>query len=285
MNTESYIQQTGTSDPGRYRHLFDGLPADLGEISKITQGLVYHYFADEYHFGWKPPQARLPEINTRAMESILEALLAKDDRPLTKARDYADRLIGCCRDFSLLACAILRHQGRAARLRYGFANYFVEGYWIDHVIVEVWEQERWRRFDPQWATRKRDSLDMLDLPDVAFFTGGKAWQMCRSGLAEPDHFGLGPDVPQVSGWWFIRERLQLDIAALNNIELLCWDGYGDLSEKEEVDSAIIDDMATLSLDPDSRALRQRCQTDGRWRMPTTVTCFHPAVGTSQVSLG
>jgi hypothetical protein len=123
-----YSSHSPTSDPSQYSCLLVDLPTDLAGIAQVTQGLVYHYFADQHVYSWVPPQERLPEINTRSMEQILAALLAKDPRPLTAAHSYERRLVGCCRDFSLLACAILRQQGRAARLRYGFANYFVPEY-------------------------------------------------------------------------------------------------------------------------------------------------------------
>lgn len=276
--SDYYIAQSPTSDPGRYGYLFNGLPTDLLGIAQVTQGLVYHYFADQHQLGWVPPKERLLEINTRTMTHILSTLLAKDERPLTVARSYENRLVGCCRDFSLLACAILRHQGRAARLRYGFAGYFIPDYWVDHVIVEVWNGDRWQRFDPQVVGKRDWGYDLLDMPDAAFVTGGRAWQMCRTQGADPDRFGLGPDVKDVRGWWFVRERLQLDVAALNKIELLCWDGIAGLQEGGPADDAILDEMAALSLHPESSALRARCHTDARWQLPTTVSCFHPAIG-------
>lgn len=273
-----YRAQSATSDPKQYAYLFDGLPTDLAGIAQVTQGLIYHYMAGPYIYGWEPPPARFREINTRTMANILAALLAKDARPLTEPRPFADRLIGCCRDFSLLACAILRHQGRAARVRHGFGNYFVPEYWFDHVIVEVWEEARWRRFDPQLALDHNWGFDTLDMPDAVFATGGRAWQLCRAEQADPERFGLGPNEQEVRGWWFIRERLQLDVAALNKVELLCWDGIDGLSESVPADAAILDEMSALSLDPDSTALRQRCATDPRWQLPTTVACFHPMIG-------
>ncbi len=273
-----YITQSPTSNPGEYSYLFDDLPTDLAGIARVTQGLVYHYFADQYTLGWQPPQERLPEINTRTVEKILAALLEKDNRPLTVARQYEDRLVGCCRDFALLACAILRHQGRAARLRYGFAGYFDKGYWGDHVIVEVWEKNRWQRFDPQVAGKRDWGVDMLDMPAAAFVSGGRAWQMCRNEGADPHRFGLGPDATDVRGWWFVRERLQLDLAALNKVELLCWDGTDRLSEKNAADQALLDAMAELAQNPDTTELRQRCTTEPAWQIPTTVTCYHPIVG-------
>ena len=276
--SDYYIAQSPTSDPGCYDYLFNGLPTDLLGIAQVTQGLVYHYFADQYQLGWVPPKERLPEINTRTMAHILAALLTKDDRSLTVARRNENRLVGCCRDFSLLACAMLRYQGRAARLRYGFASYFIPGYWVDHVIVEVWNGVRWQRFDPQVVGKRDWGYDLLDIPAAAFVTGGRAWQLCRVEGADPDRFGLGPDAKDVRGWWFVRERLQLDVAALNKIELLCWDGIAGLQEGVPVDEAILDEMAAMSLHRDSSALRARCQTATRWQLPTSVSCFHPAIG-------
>ena len=273
-----YIDQSPTTDPGAYTYLLDGLPTDLAGIVCVTQGLFYHYMADQHTYGWVPPQARIGEINTRTLQKILATLLAKDDRPLTEARAYENRLVGCCRDFSLLACAILRHQGQAARLRYGFASYFYPVYWGDHVIVETWRDDRWLRFDPQLALRRDWGHNLLDMDAHAYVTGGGAWQLCRRGADDADHYGLGPDEKAVRGWWFIRERLQLDVAALNKIELLCWDGIEGLSEAQPADAALLDEMAMLSLEPDSSALRQRCATDPRWQLPTTVTCFHPIIG-------
>src|SRR5690606_4666520 len=128
------------------------------------------------------------------------------------SRAFENRLVGCCRDFALLTCAILRYQGRPARLRYGFAAYFSAGYWGDHVVVETWNGDRWQRFDPQIPASDHWGFDVLDMPQASFATGGRAWQMCRNEGADPLRFGLGPDVLDVRGWWFVRGRLQLDIA-------------------------------------------------------------------------
>jgi hypothetical protein len=273
-----YIAQSPTTDPGEFDDLLTGIPIDQSAIVEVVQGLIYHYMAGHYFYGWVPPQDRLSEANTRTVRNILATLMMKDDRPLTASRAYSDRVIGCCRDFSLLACAILRHQGRAARLRYGFASYFSPGYWGDHVVVETWTGQRWLRFDPQLAGLRDWGYDLMDMPEFAFVTGGRAWQMCRQEGADPERFGLGPDVEDVRGWWFIRQRLQLDVAALNKMELLCWDEIEGLREDQVADQAILDEMATLSLNPDSSELRARCAKDDRWQLPRSVNCFNPIIG-------
>jgi Transglutaminase-like superfamily len=282
--SDYYVSQSRTSDPGRYGYLFDDLPADLAGISQVIEGLIYHYFAGQRRYGWVPPKERLIEINTRWLEQIVAALLKKDKRPLIEGRAYEQRLIGCCRDFALVACAILRHQGKPARLRYGFASYLVTDYWIDHVIVELWNGQRWQPFEPRSTARGQCSIDLLNLPSEAFVAGGRAWQMCRNEGADPDRFGLGPQSKHARGWRFIRERLQLDVAALNKIELLCWDTFEGLSEDRLADKIMLDELASCSLNPDSSELRERCATEKQWHIPTTVHCHHPATGSSEVSV-
>src|SRR5579875_1442498 len=230
-----YAAQSPVSDPGRFAYLFDDLPSDPAGVSAVAQGLVYHYFADEPEFGYSPPKARMAEADTRYMEAMLGRLIEMDDRPLSEPRTYDKRLVGCCRDFSLIACSILRHHGVPARLRYGFAGYFAPGYWVDHVIVEVWEDGRWRRFDAQYSPERltRLAFDLRDLPEDVFHTGGRAWQLCRDEGADVTRFGLGPGFPEIQGWWVVRGRLQLDCASLNKQEYLVWDEWGYASDEAE----------------------------------------------------
>jgi hypothetical protein len=44
----------------------------------------------------------------------------------------AKRLVGNCRDFSTMLCAMLRHQGVPARARCGFGAYFLPNHYEDH---------------------------------------------------------------------------------------------------------------------------------------------------------
>jgi hypothetical protein len=262
--------------------LLDDLPRDLAGISRVAQGLVYHYFADEAKYGYAPPKERREEVDLRYLEAMLARLQELNDCSLGEPRAYANRLVGCCRDFSLIACAILRHQGVPARLRYGFAGYFAPGWWIDHVIVETWDDGRWRRFDPEIAGSEAFDFDTLDLPDGAFSTGGRAWQMVRQEGADPARFGLGPEVPDVSGAWVIWGRLQLDCASLNRQELLCWDEWPFEPNQEktlrpEVE-ALLDRAAELSLQADSSDLLDLVAREPRLQVPPNITCWSPAVG-------
>jgi hypothetical protein len=284
---EFYATQSAVTDPGDYRPLLDNQPSDLASVAKIAQGLVYHYFAGKYFFGYEPPKERMAEIDTRSLERILTRIIAMDGRPLHEARAYENRIIGCCRDFSLIACTILRHQGIPARLRYGFATYFDPGYWGDHVIVETWTGDHWRRFDPQLAGVLTTQVDLFDIPSDAFVTGGRAWQLCRYEGAEPTRFGLGPGVPEVSGWWFIRGRLLLDLAALHKEEMLCWDqwSYGfDTIEPSTEEETMLDRAAQLSQNSNLEGLTALWQAEDRLHLPEEITCYSPAVGPHQVKI-
>lgn len=283
----SYATQSAVTEPGVYHALLDELPSQSADVARVAQGLVYHYIAGKSFFGYEPPKARIAEIDTRTLAQMLKRIVALDHRPLHEPRAYERRLIGCCRDFSLVACAILRHHHIPARLRYGFGTYFDPGYWGDHVIVEVWMGSRWQQFDPQLAGVLRTEVDLFDMPPSAFVTGGRAWQLCRNEGADPARFGLGPQVPEVSGWWFIRGRLLLDVAALHKTELLCWDvwSYGDpnieLTQEEE---QRLDRVAHLSLQPAFEELTALWHADKRLGVPAEVNCFSPAAGLHQVKL-
>jgi len=279
-----YAAHSPFSDPGKYAYLLEALPGDFAAVSRIVQGLVYHYMAGPYIHGYQPPQERMKEIDTRYVEKMLGRILELDDRPLSEPRPFDKRLVGCCRDFSLVTCAVLRQHGIPARLRYGFASYLLPGYWVDHVIVEAWNGNRWQRFDPQVT----DGVNRLELPDTDYATGGRAWQMWRSEGANPALFGLGPGSPELSGVWFIRSRMLLDAVALDKHELLCWDQWGLGDAREDrlgvEQEALLDRLAALSVQGDSPALDGLRAMNSVVSAPEAVTCFSPAVGPYPVSL-
>ncbi|MEP7188865.1 MAG: transglutaminase domain-containing protein, partial [Roseiflexaceae bacterium] len=152
------------TDPGANAALFNMLPDNLPGIAHAVQGLVYHYVADEQSYHWPVPKERLPEIDTRMVENMLARITTMDARPLTETRAPQKRLIGCCRDFTALFVAAVRHKGIAARSRHGFASYFVPGSFIDHVIAEVWEEDRqrWRMVDPELPPEGFPNVDVMD---------------------------------------------------------------------------------------------------------------------------
>jgi hypothetical protein len=140
---------------------------------------------------------------------------------------------------------MLRYRGVPARARCGFGAYFTPGKYEDHWVCEYWngDEGRWVMVDAQLDALQRQVLgipfDPCEVPRDQFLVGGKAWRMCRTGEADPDHFGIF----DLHGMWFIRGDLVRDLLALNKIEILPWDGWG-LIAKEERDLST-DDMALL----------------------------------------
>jgi hypothetical protein len=281
---EFYATHSAYSNPGQYAHLLETLPTDFAGVARVAQGLIYHYMAGQYIYGYCPPKARMGEIDSRCMERMLGRMMEMDNRPLSESRAFENRLLGCCRDFSLFACAVLRQHGIPARLRYGFGSYFFPGYWVDHVIVETWNGQRWQRFDPQVS----NGTDMLDIPESDFVSGGRAWQMIRNEGADPTIFGLGPGMPELSGAWFIRGRMRLDIAALNKQEMLCWDEWGigisNEPQPSPAEETWLDQVAALSLRPELTSLQTLSAAKPELQVPQSVNCYSPASGPHEVAV-
>src|SRR5262249_44789940 len=158
-----------------------------------------------------------------------------------------------CQHFTLMLVGILREQGIPARARCGFGAYFNPGRFEDHWVAEYWNaaEARWILVDAQLDAVQRDTFKVpfstLDVPRDQFIVAGAAWQMCRSGKADPECFGL-THVPHLRGMWFIAGNLVRDFAALNKMELLPWDAWGMMpgpeSNLSEESKTFLDKVAT-----------------------------------------
>ena len=274
-----FTQQGPISDPGQYASLFDDLPTTLPGLVQVVQGSTLHIFWAE-RYGLKLSPERQSEVQLRSMPRRLERALQLDPRPLSQPRPLESKLVGNCRDFSLLLVALLRHQGVPARARCGFGTYFLPRHYEDHWVAEVWNaaQGRWHLVDAQLDAIQCEALkvpfDPLDVPRDQFIVGGKAWQMCRSGQADPDSFGIF----DMHGLGFVRGDFVRDVAALNKVELLPWDCWG-IIEKETLDDpddlALLDELAELTAGdvPHFERVQALYNADARLRMPGTVTSY------------
>lgn len=250
-NPLSFFSQPGwITDPGPYAGSMDRLPTDIGELCRIVQGTTIHIFWAE-RYGLSLSDQRKIEVQLRTLQRRLARTLELDPRPLAETRPPEKRLVGNCRDFSLLLVSILRHQGIPARLRCGFGAYFIPEHYEDHWVAEYWNagQRRWILVDAQLDELQCDALkipfDPLDVPRDQFIVGGMAWQMCRTGQADPDHFGIF----DMHGLGFVRGDFIRDVAALNKVELLPWDCWGIIEKPEENDPddlIFLDHLAELT---------------------------------------
>jgi hypothetical protein len=283
-----YRQQSPTSSPGRYETLYADLPTDVGELCRLIQGLVVHQFwlLDEKNYGVTPASLMgsgrnlNDEINLRSVEDRIEYLLGLDDRPLTSPREPDRRVVGNCRDYSLMLVSMLRHQGVPARVRSGVARYFYpdEVRLEDHFVCEFLNEAegRWQRTDAQIDEVQRRTLgatiDMTDLPPDQFLDAAESYAELAAGKVEPDKIGIFEHV----GWPYVRYKLLSDLACVCGVEALAWEGWGmfsyDGGTLSEDDLALlahlVDVLAGIDGDPGSFAeARELFETHPRLRIP------------------
>jgi len=234
--------------------LLDGLPAGAAELAQVLQGAVIHIFWAK-RYGLELDKEREQEVGLRRVARQLDRLMELDSRPLTASRPLERRLVGNCRDFSVLYAAALRQQGIPARARCGFATYFRPGTFEDHWVVERYEadQQRWRMVDPQLDEFQCQALgidfDPCDMPTGRFLTGGAVWLACRNGRVDPDDCGIF----DMRGLWFVRGNVIRDFLSLLRIEILPWDAWGGMDDGSGLGSdegAMLDHLADLCRHPD-----------------------------------
>jgi hypothetical protein len=103
-------------------------------------------------------------------------------------------MLGTCRDFAVMLCAIQRHHGVPARVRCGFGRYFTSNPYEDHWVCEYWasEEQRWVIVDAQLDEVQRDHLkfefDPTDVPRTSFITGIGLGYVARRARCRP-HLG------------------------------------------------------------------------------------------------
>ena len=280
---EYYAAPGLMTDPREHAPLFDDLPRDVAALCKVVQGVMIHIFWAE-RYGIKLSDERKNEVQIRSVARKLAHILELDPRPLSDARSLDKKLVGNCRDFSVMLTALLQHQGVPARARCGFGRYFMPGKYEDHWVCEYWHatENRWRFVDGQLDEFQQQALRIrfspLDVPRTMFITGGKAWQMCRAGQANPDRFGIF----DMHGLWFVRGDFVRDVAALNKMDLLPWDGWGIIETKDNdlsaADLAFLDRVAELTQGdvPQFDAVRAVYESDARLRVPPVIRSYTSA---------
>jgi hypothetical protein len=198
---------------------------DLGPVGlcQVAQGLFRHPGTAD---GTNLSPEQMAERGARpAWRSLARAL--ELDKVLYGPRSPDKRVCGTCRHFAVMATALLRATGVAARARCGFATYFQPPKKLDHWVTEYWDEDnsRWVRLDPEVL-----GLEVVpqadDLAPGMFLTGGEAWQLVRNGPEDAADFG----VAGTNNWGpaEVRGNLLRDLAALVKTEVLPWDEWGPM---------------------------------------------------------
>lgn len=201
-----------TTDIACHAVHIDPLPSDPAALGHIVRGILMHNWTAAMNGIASTPDR--DGMTIFGAEATIDRILSIDPAPLDEQRPEEMRLIGFCYHFALVHCALLRAKGVPSRARCGFASYLIDGKWTDHWVVEHWDGSQWRLNDPQIG------LDELTPDD--FHDGVRAWQLCRTGDANPADHGNG----ELWGWDELRGSLVNDIGALNKIEVGDWDWCG-----------------------------------------------------------
>ncbi|QNO38600.1 transglutaminase domain-containing protein [Protaetiibacter sp. SSC-01] len=244
-------RHTPFSDPGALRARWEALPADadVAAIGAVVRNLLYHYRAD----GIEVPEERRSDIDARWVRRILALDAQRHPEPLDVPRERAERVAGCCRDYTLLAVSALRERGVPARSRVGFAGYFGEGFHHDHVVVEFHDGGRWVRADAQLepAWHPFDTCDLPAAGLAGFATAAEVWRAIRAGEADARSFGVFPGSP-FAGEPFVFDYVLRDLAHRMGDELLLWDIWGAMSEQPtDAEAAWMDGLAALTIAADA----------------------------------
>jgi hypothetical protein len=284
-NESFWVTQSPVTDIGSASDEIDQLPADVAELRRLSSGLVFHYRAGGDFAENGIAAERIAEIDSRYADVMLDRLHELGG-PVTARREPAQRLVGCCRDFTVLFVSMARQQGVPARSRVGFATYFEEGWLIDHVVAEVWDaaRRRWRLVEPQVSDEfaAAAGFDPMDVPSEAFLTGGVGWLRARAGDLDPERFVVAPelDIPETRGWHYLRHNLVHDLATLTKQEMVLWDAWGIVEQRTEPDQAeaeMLDDLAQVvsAPDPDPATLQAWARRQGL-AVPRSVNSYSPA---------
>ncbi len=255
------------------------IPSKIKDIVEYVQSMIIHSM-------WLTRCSVEDNISKRLeanckMDSLVSLQKKMDGSTFIKDREPQDKIIACCREFSLLFCAVCRLKGFSARARCGFSLYLAEeGKYEDHWVCEVLMGDAWRMVDPQidkfqltsikdWAhnnTKKNSdylnillTLDPLNITEKHFMLAGEAWIKSRAEEISPESFGISIDPATYNlktfyGLWFIRGNLIRDFLALNKIEISpyaaglrdkidYWDDWRLMSAKD--DELTNDDLKLL----------------------------------------
>jgi len=275
-----YAAHGKISDPGERAMLLSAMPSDPeGLVTAVSTVILHRLFVAP--LGITPHPESADDVESRTIWRILDRILARDAAALNVPRPPERRFIGICRDYTLLACAVLRQHGVAARARVGFANYFTPNFNEDHWVCEYHSGDGWRLLDPELSERVRAYFKVpftpSDVPRDRFLTAGDAWLRVRRGALDPATCGVSSE--GIHGAWFVAGNVVRDLAALNKREMLAWDAWGIMREwgrdKRIPDavSARLDTVAALTAEspPDWKNVRDTYEGAEELRVPTIVT--------------
>ena len=257
--------------------VLEGLPEAPADLMSVVRGCVVSDLMLTQIYELPVPEGRNdPQIRPAA--AMIERIQEFDPSPLVEPRPPLKRFLGNCRHFATLSCALFRREGIPARVRAGFAGYFLPDTWMDHWIIEYWRptEERWVRVDPQygdeWFREHHPNETSESVVQRAYLSGGETWRRCRRGELDPDRCNMGGD-----NWGIgeVRGSVMFDLAALNQDEMLPWDIWGRMQAayRGETDAAYdesLDSISSVTSGDNFAAIRELYEQNDDLRVPASL---------------
>ena len=230
-----YRMQSEYSDLGKWRSLVGVLPRDVRGLVEVVQNVLIHQFwiVDERNYGvgvaalLDAGRDLHGDVNLFTAEAILDRFFGLNEAPISVKRDASEKVVGSCRDFTLVLVGFLRAQGVAARSRSGVATYFEAGHFEDHFVAEYFDeaQGRWVLVDAQLDGLMRERLgigfDVCDVPRDVFLPAGEAME---KAMKEGNFTDYG--IREFLGAPYLRYKLFSEVCHLNCMEILPWEAWG-----------------------------------------------------------
>ena len=267
-----YLQFSQYTDPGLYGDVLKiSLPNDVREIGLLVRKQLIHRMvlkngntgsnADlRYGDTTRVPWTRQPEDDIFVTApAMLAELFRRDPRGLVPDRAAENKLVLTCRFTAILMASLLKLKGIPARVRSGFAPYFVvdglpAGKSDDHWINQYWNEKesRWITIDVDGSIEDYLKFNPYDMPEGTFDFSADAWLAVRSGKIDGDHFWNGGGN---GGLMAISWELFYDFHCLMNDELIYHHApeitnFGKFDKLSEEQLIEIDDLARLMQKPD-----------------------------------
>ncbi len=256
MNLKYYREHGLMTEVNMMKEMVKDIPKDIEKIVEYSQNILIHqHWAKKY--GVSLNKQRVEEPWVRRFEDKLKFLKKIGFHHVSEKKSVEEKMVGICRDYAVVAAALCRECGIPARARCGFGTYFEEGKYIDHWVLEYYneDKEKWILVDPQLDTFQQEQLSItfnpLDIDDTHFITGPRAWLMCRENKADANLFGIFQ-------WWgydYLKCNLILDVNSLIKVPMQPWDGWAgyknmQVSEMTEEDYNTLDELSQLALQVD-----------------------------------
>lgn len=256
MNTTYYKKHGVMTQVDIMKDMITSIPKDIKIIVTYVQNILLHqHWASSY--GVNLDRKRKQETWLRSFEEKLKFLKKVGFTHVSDKKKAGNKMVGICRDYAVIAAALCREAGIAARARCGFALYFEKGKYVDHWVLEYYNvyKKRWIFVDPQLDSFQQKQLNItfnpLDVGEENFITAPRAWLMCRNGEADPNLFGI-------LQWWgydYLKCNLILDANSLIKVPMQPWDGwdgYKNISIEKLTENYYLDldQLAKLTLNVD-----------------------------------